>query len=105
MPELECTICQETVVDEIKMTCPASHSFCFKCILKDVETNSILKPCPNCQTGLKYILILNRSKISSFKIQTSERQSHSPILTYQNYHNNLDNFHISMYCEDQMKID
>ena len=58
----ECTICQEPVTDEIKMTCAASHSFCFKCILKDVETNGQLKPCPNCQTGLKYILVLNRSK-------------------------------------------
>ena len=58
----QCTICQDRVKDEIKMTCEASHSFCFKCILQDVETHGLLKPCPNCRNGLKFILMLNKLK-------------------------------------------
>jgi len=67
----ECTICQEPVIDEIKMTCEAAHSFCFRCIVKDVETHGILKPCPNCRNGLKYILVQNyRSKNNKADIST-----------------------------------
>jgi len=55
--EEECSICQLPIVEKISLTCPAAHSFCFKCILDYIEKHQELKSCPNCRNGLKFITL------------------------------------------------
>ncbi len=57
----ECSLCNEQMIDKVSMTCTAQHSFCFKCILKNIEVNSTLKTCPNCRGGDKFIVFPNIS--------------------------------------------
>jgi hypothetical protein len=56
--KMECSICYNKINDShVEMTCMSRHSFCFKCIIENVETHSELKPCPLCRGGSKYILL------------------------------------------------
>ncbi len=56
---MECSVCFNQIVDKIFMTCSSQHSFCFKCILQNIEANSELKSCPNCRGGDKFIMLTN----------------------------------------------
>lgn len=54
---MECPICANDLTDQVHMTCGAKHAFCFKCILKDIETNFELRKCPTCRGGDKFLII------------------------------------------------
>jgi hypothetical protein len=56
---MDCSICYSKIVDKVFMTCISQHPFCFKCLLRTVETNSELKGCPLCRGGDKYIMLTN----------------------------------------------
>ncbi len=54
---MECSICFSQSVDKVSMTCSSQHSFCFKCLLQNIEANNKLKSCPNCRGGDKFIML------------------------------------------------
>jgi hypothetical protein len=53
----ECAICQSDTDDPVSMTCNSQHQFCFKCILKAIETTKKMPPCPSCRGGDRYIIL------------------------------------------------
>jgi hypothetical protein len=53
----ECPICQASFKDPVKMTCKASHEFCFSCIIQWVSTKGSLESCPLCRGGDKFIIM------------------------------------------------
>lgn len=58
--DLKCSICMQTFVDPVYMSCMASHEFCFKCILTWVEgKEKIENSCPICRGGDTCILLSN----------------------------------------------
>jgi len=66
---MECSICYNPIVDKVSMTCSSQHTFCFKCLLKSIETNHELKSCPNCRGGDKFIMItgdLGSTEVNDF---------------------------------------
>ena len=69
MENLEsCTICfTENISDPVYLTCEAMHKFCFKCVLKYVNTEREGKStCPNCRgSNIKFLL---NSKFKKMKI-------------------------------------
>ncbi len=54
---MSCSICFNNIVDKVSMTCQATHSFCFKCLLENIRVNKQLKSCPLCMGGDKFILM------------------------------------------------
>jgi hypothetical protein len=55
---MDCAICQGNIIDKVQMTCGAAHSYCFKCILKNIEVTKELQPCALCRGGDKVIFML-----------------------------------------------
>ena len=53
----ECSICKCEIIDKVSITCSATHSFCFKCVLDYIKQNNGLKGCPLCRGGDRFILI------------------------------------------------
>lgn len=71
--ENDCTICHNEIYHRTMMTCKATHSFCFKCILEYVEKNTELKSCPNCRGGNKFIIIpIESNEESNVEVTTSD---------------------------------
>lgn len=53
-----CSICLQSVVDGISMTCQARHSYCCKCIMSYFEkAESPVKFCPYCKSSSNYLLM------------------------------------------------
>lgn len=85
--KMQCSICQENVVEPVRLTCRASHSFCFGCILDYIENNKELKNCPSCRGGGKYILLPDKD--SSEENSQGSTSNEVTFKSLKNFHNSL----------------